>query len=103
VVANPPSEEEALKFEAALFEDLRRTVRHFRDGPVKIERLSLVGWPPDTQVAVVFDTGLRSIEERHSVWKVDARGERWNAVDLSMSIWGEIEALTFGLPDELDQ
>jgi len=48
--------------------------------------------------------GLRSIdEERHSVWEVDARGERWNAVDLSMNILVEIEALTLGLPDELDQ
>ena len=49
------SEEEALKFEADLFEDLRRTVRHFRDRPIKIERLSLVGLPPDTELAVVFD------------------------------------------------
>jgi hypothetical protein len=65
--------------------------------------LSLVGWPPVTQVGVVFDTGSHSIEERHSVWGVDARGERWNAVDLSMNIWGEIEALTLGLPGELDR
>jgi hypothetical protein len=62
--------------------------------------LSLVGWPPDTQVAVVFDTGSRSIEEGHSVWEVDAPRER---LDLSMSIWGEIEGLTLGLPDELNQ
>ena len=58
------SEEEALKFEADLFEDLRRTVRHFRDRPIKIERLSLVGLPPDTELAVVFDTGGGLVERR---------------------------------------
>jgi hypothetical protein len=99
-VADVPSDDEALKFEADLFEDLRRTVSYLRGRPIKIERLSLVGWPPDTQVAVVFDTGSRSIEERYSVWEMDARGERMNAVALSMSIWGEIEeSLTLGFPE----
>jgi hypothetical protein len=100
IVADVPSDEEALRFEAALFEDLRRTVRHFRDRPIKIERLSLVGWPPDTQVAVVFDTGSRLVERMFPAWAIDGRGEPFNVFALSMSIWGDIEEmLTMGFPE----
>jgi hypothetical protein len=99
-VADSRSEEEALKFEAGLFEDLRRTVRHFRDRPIKIERLSLVGWPPDTELAVVFDTGGDLVERRFPTWVIDQRGEPFNVVALSMSLWSEIEEmLTMGFPE----
>jgi len=98
-VTDPRSEEEALKFEADLFEDLRRTVRHFRDRPIKIERMSLVGWPPDTELAVVFDTGAGLVERRFPTWLIDQSGKPFNVVALSMSLWSEIEEmLTMGFP-----
>jgi hypothetical protein len=69
------SEEEALKFEAALFEDLRRTVRHFRDWPVKIERLSLVGWRRSAQRGVAHGRDGHDEEHAGDAGRLDALGE----------------------------
>jgi hypothetical protein len=98
-VSDPPSEELALRFEAALFEDLRRTVRHMDTRHIKMERLSLVGWPPDTQVAVVFDTGSSLVERMLPIWVIDRPREPMNVISFSTSIWAEIEKmLTSGFP-----
>jgi len=99
-VTGPPSEGSALRFEAALFEDLLRTARHRNTGHITVERLSLVGWPPDSQVTVVFDAGSRLVVRTFPIWATDRPREPMDLVSLSTSIWADIEEiLTSGVPE----
>ena len=89
-----------MRFEAALFEDLVRTARQRNTRHITIERLSLLGWPPDSQVAVVFNAGPRLVVRTFPIWAIERPRESMDLVSLSTRIWADIEEiLTSGFPE----